>query len=129
MVAMLALTLLPSVGRLAQYDAVDAATADRALAPLLGAMCTAKGIAYDPAVAVIESAVFLPADDDDRTPSAPHIGDCDYCTIAATSGVPASLAIAVPLLANDATQRIPSDRIVRWHYPLGLGSRGPPLTT
>jgi Protein of unknown function (DUF2946) len=124
LLAMLALVLLPSIGRIAQ--GFDAATAPGENALAFGAMCTAQGLAYDPTVASIEAALFSPTDND-RDPPLPHFGDCDYCTIAATSVVPAFITLAAPALADDTVRPVNLDRIAQWYYPLGLGSRGPPI--
>jgi Protein of unknown function (DUF2946) len=130
LMAMVALTLLPGIGRIAQQTGTD--TADRGLVSALGAMCTSQGLAYDPAVAVAEAAAFpLQADGEGRSPSHPHPhagGDCDYCTIASASIVPAFLSLATPALIGDIALPSRSSHSVLWHYPRGLGSRGPPLT-
>lgn len=126
LVAMLALVLLPSIGRIAQQFDAATASGDNALTSAFGAICTVQGLAYDPAVASIEAALFSPTDDD-RSPSPAHVSDCDYCTIAATSVVPTFVALAAPALSDDDVRSPNSYRSAHWYYPLGLGSRGPPI--
>lgn len=133
LLAMLALTLLPGIGRLSQH-AVDPrsgqiASADAPDRPF-GAICTTRGLAYDPAVAAIEAVGFAAqADEERRSPAPAHAGmNCDYCTIASASNVPAVAALAAPALNRDIALPLRRDRVALWHYPLGLGSRGPPLT-
>lgn len=133
LLAMLALTLLPGIGRLSQNVAITGSSAtasDNALGQLFGAICTTQGLAYDPAVAAIEAVGFATQSDDDRrNPSPPHAGnDCDYCTIASAANVPAFAALLAPALTRDIALPPRRDRVAIWHYPLGLGSRGPPLT-
>lgn len=133
LMAMLALTLLPGIGRIAQQTGTDAA--DRGLVSALGAMCTSQGLAYDPVVAAAEAAAFpLQIGGEGRSPSNPNPhphagGDCDYCTIASASIVTAFLSPGSPaLIGGNIALPSRSSRPVFWHYPLGLGSRGPPLT-
>lgn len=133
LLAMLALTLLPGIGRLSQHAADPGSASiasDNALGQLFGAICTTRGLAYDPAVAAIEAAGFATQTDDDRrSPAPPHAGDdCDYCTIASASNVTAFAALAAPALSRDIALPPRRDRVAIWQYPLGLGSRGPPLT-
>lgn len=124
--AMLALTLLPSIGRLAQETAPK--DGNREIAAALGAMCTAKGLAYDATAAAVEAAGFS-LRTDSETPLPPHTGDdCDYCAIAAASLVPvptSAIALAPVVAVASPARGVPAPI---WHYPLGLGSRGPPLT-
>lgn len=99
LLAMLALTLLPGIGRFSQHAAITGAGAtasENALGQLFGAICTTQGLAYDPAVAAIEAIGFsTQTDDDGRSPAPPHAGnDCDYCTIASASNVPAFNALS-----------------------------------
>ena len=133
LLAMLALTLLPGIGRLSQNAAIAGAGAtasENALGQLFGAICTTQGLAYDPAVAAIEAIGFATqSDDDGRNPAPPHAGnDCDYCTIASAANAPALTALIAPALTRDIALPPRRDHIAIWHYPLGLGSRGPPLT-
>jgi|GEM_PF-1925504 len=135
LLAMLALTLLPGIGRLSQHAADPGSgsiASDNALGQLFGAICTTRGLAYDPAVAAIEAIGFATQTDDERrspTPQPPHAGDdCDYCTIASAANVAAFAALAAPAPTRDIALPPRRDRIAIWHYPLGLGSRGPPLT-
>lgn len=133
LLAMLALTLLPGIGRLSQHAAIagsDAIASGNALGQSFGAICTTQGLAYDPAVAAIEAIGFsTQTDDDGRNPSPPHAGnDCDYCTIASAANVHAFAALPAPALTRDVALPPGRDRVAIWHYPLGLGSRGPPPT-
>ena len=132
LLAMLALTLLPGIGRLSQHAAIAGTgetASDNALGQLFGAICTTQGLAYDPAVAAIEAIGFATqSDDDGRNPAPPHAGnDCDYCTIASAANAPALTALIAPALTRDIALPPRRDHIAIWHYPLGLGSRGPPL--
>lgn len=131
LLAMLALALLPGIGRIAQEAGTD--VANRGFVSALGAMCTSQGLAYNPAIAAAEAADFsLQTGGEGRSPSHPHPhagGDCDYCAIASASIVTAFLSLGSPALAgDDITLPSRSSHPVLWHYPLGLGSRGPPLT-
>lgn len=133
LLAMLALTLLPGIGRLSQHAAITGSSAtasNNAPGKLFGAICTTQGLAYDPTVAAIEAIGFsTQTDDDSRSPAPPHAGnDCDYCGIASASNVPAFNALIAPALTRDIALPPRRDHIAIWHYPLGLGSRGPPLT-
>ncbi len=130
LVAMLALVLVPSIGRIAQHFDSSVSINETSLGPAFGAMCTAQGLAYDPAVAAIEAIGFaLQGSDDSRGPAPPHAGDdCDYCTIAVSSIVPVFLSLVAPALTSDITLPSRNSRMSTWRYPLGLGSRGPPLT-
>lgn len=127
LVAMLALTLVPGIGRFAQQMGPNAA--DGGAASALGAMCTTRGLAYDASVAAIEQTGFSLGDDDQRPAPPSHADDdCDYCTIAAASLVPvpaSAIALAPVVEIASPTRGVPA---LAWHYPLGLGSRGPPLT-
>jgi len=127
LLAMLALALVPSVGRFAQQMSWN--DADRGASLALGAMCTTRGLAYDATVATIEQTGFsLGADDESPAPPSHVDDDCDYCTIAAASllPVPASAAALAPVVEIASPARAVA--ALAWHYPLGLGSRGPPLT-
>lgn len=132
LLAMLALALLPGLGRLAQFDPVAAdgrISAENDALPRLGAMCTAQGLAYDPAVAAIEAIGFTAQTEDGgrRGAPSPHSGDeCDYCTIAASATVQAFLSLSTPPLSRAIALASRRDHVVIWHYPIGLGSRGPP---
>jgi hypothetical protein len=132
LLAMLALTLLPGIGRLAQSATIagsDAIASEYVPGQLFGAICTTQGLAYDPAVAAIEAIGFSTHIDDDRSPAPPHAGnDCDYCTIASASNVSAFTALAAPALVRDIALPPRRDHVAIWRYPLGLGSRGPPHT-
>lgn len=133
LLAMLALMLLPGIGRLSQHAAVagyDATASGSALGPLFGAICTTQGLAYDPDVAAMEANGFsLQSDDDGRRPAPPHAGDdCDYCTISSASNITAFTALTAPAPTRDIAMPPRRDHAATWHYPLGLGSRGPPLT-
>jgi hypothetical protein len=136
LVAMLLLTLLPSIGRLLlkpleQLRGVGAYTLsiESDAEPTLGAMCTSRGLVYRASVAALEASGFgLKSEEGGRPFPAPHQhADCDYCTLSASVVTPAALFVSVPaLLAAD----MPSVRLSRtstWTYPLGLGSRGPPF--
>jgi hypothetical protein len=130
LMAMMALTLLPGIGRLSQHAADSgAAAAENASSALLGAICTTRGLAYDPAVAAIEAIGFaMQTEDDGRSPAPPHAGDdCDYCSIASASNVPTLIALASPAPSRDIARPARRDHVVIWYYPRGLGSRGPPL--
>lgn len=133
LLAMLALTLLPGIGRLSQHAADPGSgsiASGNAPGQRFGAICTTQGLAYDPAVAAIEVLGFTAQTDDERrSPAPPHAGDdCDYCTIASASNVTAFAALAAPAPTRDIALPPRRDRTAIWQYPLGLGSRGPPLT-
>ena len=129
LLAMLALTLLPGIGRIAQSrdDGGAAGTANA----LFGAICTTEGLVYDTRLATIEAIDFAL---DDRTdapaPAPPPHGDhdCDYCALASANAVPAAIALHTASPRTDATPEPRGDTHILWHYPRGLGSRGPPLT-
>ncbi len=132
LLAMLALTLLPGIGRLSQQITLTdsgATASGNTLAPAFGAICTTQGLVYDPAVAAIEAIGFsTQADDDSRSPSPPHAGDdCDYCSIASASNLTTFTALKAPALSLDVALPPRRDHIAIWHYPRGLGSRGPPI--
>lgn len=129
--AMMALTLLPGIGRLSQHAAgAGAIAAENTPYPLLGAICTTGGLAYDSGVAAVEAIGFgLQNANGDHSPVPPHAGDdCDYCTIAASTTFAALPLLVAPTLTRNIASPSHRDRIAIWHYPLGLGSRGPPLT-
>jgi hypothetical protein len=132
LLAMLSLALLPGIGRIAQSSAHSAAVvATPFTQPLLGAICTTRGLAYDARIAATEAIDFALDDPTDApipaTPLHPE-HDCDYCALTAFTTVPAAVALpGCSLHAGAATDSL-SDRRIQWHYPLGLGSRGPPLT-
>lgn len=133
LLAMLALALLPGIGRIAQSrDVGGAAGTVNALAqPLFGAICTTGGLAYDTRLAAIEAIDFAL---DDRTDSPapappPHADhDCDYCALTSATAVPAAVALHAASPRTDAAPDSRGDAHILWHYPRGLGSRGPPLT-
>jgi hypothetical protein len=130
LLAMLALTLLPGIGRIAQQTGAGAAVADSASGQLLGAICTTQGLAYDPAIAAVEAIGFaLQNDDPGRgAPPSPHPdSDCDYCAVAASTLVPTFVALSAPTAQMGIAPVARRSHVVVWHYPLGLGSRGPPL--
>jgi len=133
LLAMLALTLLPGIGRLSQPASATgsgAIASENTLGQLFGAICTTQGLAYNPAVAAIEAIGFATQSDDDRrSPAPPHSGnDCDYCAIASAANVPAFATLLAPALTRDIALPARRYRVAIWHYPLGLGSRGPPHT-
>lgn len=130
LLAMLALALLPAIGRIAQHTGTGTAATDSAPGQLLGAICTTQGLAYDPAIAAVEAIGFaLQSDDQGRgAPSSPHPdSDCDYCAVTASTLVPTVVALSASTPQMGIAPVSRRSHIVGWHYPLGLGSRGPPL--
>lgn len=128
--AMLALALLPGIGRIAQQTGTGAAVTSSAPGQLLGAICTTQGLAYNPAVAAVEAIGFaLQSDDLGRgAPSSPHPdSDCDYCAVTASTLVPTFVSLPASMPQMGVAPVSQRSHIVGWHYPLGLGSRGPPL--
>lgn len=133
LLAMLALALLPGIGRIAQSrdDGGATGTANALAQPLFGAICTTGGLAYDTRLAANEAIGFAL---DDRTdvpapappPHADH--DCDYCALTSATAVPAAIALPASSPHTDAAPDSRGDTHILWHYPRGLGSRGPPLT-
>jgi hypothetical protein len=123
LVAVLLLSLVPTLGRLAQARAagVDAA-------PSWAALCTARGL--QPVLLAVSAHgaahgdVEVPA----PTPHGAAGGDCDYCPLLATTLPVAVAPLSVPPAAAPApalcTSRTSPAR-GRAH-PCGLGSRGPP---
>ena len=129
LLAMLALALLPGIGRLSQHAAA-AVPGMVAAQNALGAICTTRGLAYDPDVAAIEAIGFALQDDEDtRSPAPPHAGDdCDYCTIASAANAPAFTALTALALTRDTARPPRRAQPIIQHHPRGLGARGPPLT-
>ena len=119
--AMLALVLVPTVGRMAQGPrAVEATPADATPAAAANAHALHHGAHADPAAPV-----------PDRPLPAPHhgaSGDCDYCPLLQgllTPGIgPPAPALA---LAPADPRWVGSDARFDTPYPTGLGSRGPPV--
>lgn len=119
LLAMLAMSFLPTFGRLGSQSTAASAAA------LYGALCTASGLAVDADLALHEAMLFdagIPADD-----HAHDTPDCAYCTLVAhtlpplATTVPASFAIAATPPPGHAPPRLSA-----WQHPSGLGSRGPP---
>ncbi|NOT89027.1 MAG: DUF2946 family protein [Lysobacter sp.] len=130
LLAMLALALLPGIGRIAQQTGTGAAVTSSAPGQLLGAICTTQGLAYDPAVAAVEAIGFaVQSDDPGRgAPSSPHPdSDCDYCAVTASTLVPTFVSLPASMPQAGIAPVSQRSHVVGWHYPLGLGSRGPPL--
>jgi hypothetical protein len=137
LVAMLLLTLLPSIGRLMSQSLEQPLQGADSYAlpakgnpePLLGAMCTSRGLAYDAGLAALEAASFgLTSEEEERPPPVPHRhADCDYCALSASAVTPAALFVPVPALRAAGMPSVRLSRTSTWVYPLGLGSRGPPL--
>lgn len=132
LLAMLALALLPGIGRIAQAREHGAAVVATPFAqPLLGAICTTKGLAYDARLAATEAISFA-LDDRTDTPAPappPHADhDCDYCALTSATVVPASIVLPASSPHADATPDPRGDTHILLYYPRGLGSRGPPLT-
>ncbi len=129
LLAMLALALLPGIGRIAQSRDVGGAAGT--VNALLGAICTTQGLAYDTRLAAIE-AIDLALDDRTDAPAPappPHTEhDCDYCALTSATAVPAAVALPASSPHTDAAPDSLGDTHILWHYPRGLGSRGPPLT-
>ncbi len=137
LMAMLLLTLLPSVGRLVsrplnqlQGASAYALAARGAVEPAWGAMCTSRGLVYDPVVAAQEASGFelVPEGSDPPSPTPYQHPDCDYCTLSASAAVPAAMFVSSSALPASRTPCILRSQIPAWIYPLGLGSRGPPHT-
>lgn len=128
LLAMLALTLLPGIGRIAQSRDDSSAVTFNTLGSPLGAICTTQGLAYDPAVAAVEAIGFALDDQGRGAPSPPHPdSDCDYCAVTASTLVPTVVALPASMPQTGIAPVSRRSDIVGWHYPLGLGSRGPPL--
>ncbi|MCC7248354.1 MAG: DUF2946 family protein [Lysobacter sp.] len=140
--AMLLLSLLPAAGRL--YRASPNAESGAMQAALVspngfGAICSARGLAYDAALAAREAAMFgsvdgiAGADDgtagdrrDDGTPSPHADDDCDYCALAASTALATSFAFLPHSRPADAlVPRIGHDGATS-SSGHGLGARGPP---
>jgi hypothetical protein len=119
-VAVLLLSLVPTLGRLAQAGTAGSA------APSWAAMCTARGL---------ESVLLLPGAHAATThgtgeaPAMPHGGgDCDYCPLLAAA-IPVAVApLSVPpAVAPSPALCTPRPSIAHAEpHPCGLGSRGPP---
>lgn len=133
---MVLLSVLPAAGRL--YRAAPAAengVPQAALASTkgFGAICSARGLAYDAAIAAREAAMFDSADDttvgerrDGDTPS-PHAGDdCDYCALAASTALAASFAFLPHPKPADALVPRTGHQGATSSSDHGLGARGPP---
>lgn len=129
LLAMLALALLPGIGRIAQSrDDIGAAGTVNAL---LGAVCTTEGLVYDARLAATEALDFALENRADAPAPAPppHADhDCDYCALTSATAVPSAIALRSSSPHTDATPDPRVDTVILWHYPRGLGSRGPPLT-
>lgn len=130
LLAMLALALLPTIGRLASpagaaHQATNDETTLAAENAALGAMCTVAGLRYDDAAALALAEALAP-EAPPTTPAPRDHADCDYCPLAASTALPlvASLPAAMPSthVVRPARVSAPFPR----RHPSGLGSRGPP---
>ena len=126
LLAMLALSLLPSAGRIATAlrggDAVDAVG--------VAALCSPSGLgAASPAakLAAQLQAALQPAHPAPSAPS-PHDDDCAYCPLLGglVPAVPA-LAIALPAPHPVAPPAIATLAFPRERLPGAPGARGPPV--
>ncbi len=120
LMAMMLLSLLPTIGRLAQSQApVHAAHAGIAEV----ALCTVQGLKQ---VALSLASATSLSQPDAPPPRPAH--DCDYCPLLA--GLVALAVVALlfwpQALPAPATHFRDARRIATRH-PSGLGSRGPPL--
>lgn len=141
---MLLLALLPTAGRLSRaphaiHDGV--ATVASNTESGFGAICSARGLTYDAALAAreadafgsIRTDAFSPRgiDDEPRNggrgdPFSPHADDCDYCGLVGST----ALATTVAFLPHVRPAGALAPRITRGGAPsgfrAGLGARGPP---
>ena len=118
--AAMLLSLLPTVGRLAQAAAPTHEPHDGIAAV---ALCTVQGlrrIALPPALAQKPPRPEAPA---------PHPAqDCDYCPLLAGLVALAIVALALwPPALPVPLERFRDAHRIAAHHPSGLGSRGPPL--
>ena len=133
LLAMLAVALTPTLGRLfhPERSLVAATVSDAAVAG--GAICTTTGLAYRDSVAAVEREWF--ALDTPARPPGPapapmsHDGaDCTYCVLTAVTLPPAVVRlIAFPPPNTAFLIDAAATYTVAWRYPSGLGSRGPPV--
>ena len=130
LLAMLALTLLPAIGRL-HLEGVQTKGDGRVavpLAPAFGLICTTRGLAYSPQAAAVEAAAGIVFEPQPPIPESPghRDSDCDYCALSAQVVSPAFFPLPMlhPTvhLKSEATDGIAHSS----HHPCGLGSRGPP---
>lgn len=132
LLAMLLLSAVPTLGRLAGTQATASPTT------LPQAMCTSTGLAMVgvgkamammPGMAMPLALSTLAHGADPEMPAHPADMDCDYCPLLACV---VFVAVFVVLLAAipSGGQPLASRRaaaFVTFAYPCGLGSRGPPL--
>lgn len=126
LLAMMALTLLPTIGRFA----LEAGDASASNAARFGAICTSGRASYDSALARREVAAFTGLSTASESPDAPPPSpqadaDCDYCTLNAVAPI-ALLTLPSVQIANRRPPRRPTIEVRRLFHPNGLGSRGPP---
>jgi hypothetical protein len=121
LLAMLALSLLPSAGRIAaalqRDDAIDAFAA--------AALCSPSGLGADSPAATLQKALRP----DRPAPSAPspHADDCAYCPLLGglSPAVP-TLALALQIPPSIAPPAITADALPHERLPGAPGARGPP---
>lgn len=125
LLAMLALSLLPSAGRIASAlrggDAVDAVG--------VAALCSPSGLGAASPAAKLAAQLQAALQPDRPAPSAPspHTDDCAYCPLLGglAPAVPA-IAIALPALHPVAPHAIVTVAFPRERLPGAPGARGPP---
>lgn len=129
--AMLLLALLPTTGRLYRSANGDG----RAMAALsadsgFGAICSARGLIVDAALAAREAAAFgaiHPTDASDGDAPAPHDGDdCEYCSLSASTAFATTFAFLSHAKPADAPVPRIFDDGFSSSFVHGLGARGPP---
>lgn len=125
LLAMLALSLLPSAGRIASAlrggDAVDA----------LGvvALCSPSGLGAASPAAKLAAQLQATLQPDRPAPSAPspHDDDCAYCPLlGGITPAVAALAVSTPVLPAISPPAITSVTFLRGRLPGTRGARGPP---
>jgi len=127
LLAMLALSLLPSAGRIA-----GALRGGPATDPLdLAALCSPSGLGADSPAAkrLAQLRATLPPDRPAPPAPSPHDDDCAYCPLLGglAPAVPA-LAAATPILPAIAPPALPlAAASFRERPPGAPGARGPPL--
>jgi hypothetical protein len=130
LLAMLALALLPTIGRLASptgaaHEVAANETTIAAENAALGAMCTVTGLRYDDTAALALAEALAP-EAPPKAPTPHEHADCDYCPLAASTALP--LVAALPATTPSTHVALPARISAPFprRHPSGLGSRGPP---
>jgi hypothetical protein len=128
LLAMLALSLLPSAGRIAA--ALDRDASADALD--IAALCSPSGLGAASPAAKLAAQLQAARQPDRSAPSAPspHDDDCAYCPLLGglAPAVP-TLVVASPILPAIAPPAITAVASPRGRLPGAPGARGPPLRT